>query len=56
MIIDGKEYTDGEITMLLRAVKRVLTVDGHPYKIVLVRDSLRDTAVHIGLVTKEESK
>lgn len=51
MNIGGKEFSEGELRMLLLAVKRVLTQERN---IVRNNASLRDTAIHIGLVTKQE--
>ncbi len=51
MDIGGKEFSEGELRMLLLAVKRVLTSDRN---ITRNNASLRDTAIHIGLVTKQE--
>ncbi len=51
MNINGKEYSEGELRMLLRAVRRVLTSDRN---ITENNAALLDTAVHIGLVTEDE--
>ncbi len=51
MNIGGKEFSEGELRMLLLAVKRVLTSDRN---ITRHNASLRDTAINIGLVTKQE--
>lgn len=51
MDIDGKEYSEGELRMLLRAVRRVL-MSGR--NITRNNAALRDTSIHIGLVTEDE--
>ena len=51
MNIDDKEFSKGELRMLLRAVKRVLT---NSRNITRNNAALRDTSIHIGLVTKDE--
>ncbi|KKM81367.1 hypothetical protein LCGC14_1330480 [marine sediment metagenome] len=52
MNIDGKEYSEGQLRMLLRAVKRVLKADEHD--ICDANQGLLDTAIHIRLVTEDE--
>ena len=51
MNIGGKEFSEGELQMLLLAVKRVLTSDRN---ITRNNAALRDTSIHIGLVTEDE--
>ncbi len=50
-LIEGKNYSEGELRMLLRAVRRVLTND---LDIEVHNCHLLETAIHIGLVTEEE--
>lgn len=52
MVIDGKEYSEGELRMLLRAVGRMLKTAEHD--ICDANQGLLDTSIHIGLVTEEE--
>lgn len=51
MLIEGKNYSEGDLRMLLRAVRRVLTNDRN---ITRNNAALRDTSIHIGLVTEDE--
>lgn len=51
MNIGGKEFSEGELQMLLLAVKRVLTNNRN---ITRNNASLRATAIHVGLVTEDE--
>lgn len=51
MNIDDKEYSEGELRMLLRALRLVLTSGRN---IVRNYTALRDTAIHVGLVTEDE--
>ncbi len=53
MNIDGKEYTEGQLQMLLWAVKHVLT---DKRNITRNNAALRDAAVQVGLVTEDECK
>lgn len=51
MTVDGKEYSEGQLRMLFRALRPILTNDRN---ITRNNAALRATAVHIGLVTEEE--
>lgn len=51
MVYNGKEFSEGELRMLLRAVRRVLTSDRN---ITRNNAALRDTSIHIGLVSEDE--
>lgn len=52
MNIGGKEFSEGELRMLLLAVKRVLTC--YEDDICKANLGLLHTSIHIGLVTKDE--
>lgn len=52
MNINGKEYSEGQLRMLLRAVERVLKTDEHD--ICDANQGLLDTSIHVGLVTEDE--
>ena len=51
MKIVGKKYDEGQLRMLLRAVRKFLNNDTN---ICRNHAALRDTAVHIGLVSDDE--
>lgn len=50
-LIEGKNYNEGELRMLLRAVRRVLT---NEHDLEVHNCHLLETAIHVGLVTEEE--
>ena len=52
MSIESKDYSEGELRMLLRAVKKVLTCDEGD--ICDANVGLVETAIHIGLVEPKE--
>lgn len=52
MTLDGKTYSDGEVLMMFRAVKRILIADDHD--LWDAERALLNTALHIGLVAEDE--
>lgn len=52
MTVDGKEYSEGQLRMLMSAVKRVLTC--YEKDICEANLALLHTSIHIGLVDKNE--
>ena len=50
----GEEYTDGQLRMLMRAVKRVLTCTAS--ELSAAELGMLGTAIHIGLVEEDECR